>query len=77
MQDHRDLQPTNTTHMNNLADDVARMDRADLTEKLRGLQCDFTIDFSDEFLSAASIERLRHIYLAAALHAHNIMRQPA
>jgi hypothetical protein len=46
---------------------VADMDRPQLTEMLRTLHCSFELDFTDEFLQTASLERLRHILVAAAL----------
>ncbi len=53
-----------------LVTDIASMDRGMLVKMLRGLDCDFQIDFTDDFLSTLSIERLRHVVLAASLHAH-------
>ncbi len=50
---------------------VADMDRPHLIEILRSLRCDFRLDFTDDFLQSASMERLRHIVLAAVLHARN------
>ena len=46
---------------------IAEMDRSDLVRFLRSLDVEFTIDFTNEFLDAISLERLRHITLAAAL----------
>ena len=40
-----------------LADKIGRMDRADLVRTLRGLECNFKLDFSDDFLESVSIER--------------------
>ena len=51
---------------------IASLDRAELVAVLRGLDCDFRLDFTDEFLSTVSIERLQHIVLAASLHAHHL-----
>ena len=48
---------------------IAEMDRVGLVRFLRGLDVDFTIDFTDDFLDTVSLERLRHITLAAALRA--------
>ena len=52
-----------------LAKQLAQMDREGLVDTLRSMQCKFEMDFSDEFLDSVSIERLRHITLAASLHA--------
>jgi len=46
---------------------IATMERADLVRYLRNLDVEFTIDFTNEFLDSISLERLRHIVLAAAL----------
>ncbi len=35
------------------------------------MDCGFRIDFSDEYLKSMSLERLRHVVLAASLHAHS------
>jgi hypothetical protein len=44
------------------------MTRDDLVDTLRRMQCGFPIDFTDEYLASVSVERLRHIVLAAAIH---------
>lgn len=48
---------------------IVGMDRPELTRTLRQLRCSFEMDFTDEFLDALSIDRLRHVVLAAAQHA--------
>ena len=48
---------------------IARMDRPGLIQLLRAMQCQFKIDFSDDYLETLSLERLQHIVLAASLHA--------
>jgi hypothetical protein len=35
---------------------------------LHRLRCRFQLDFTDDFLESVSLERLRHIALAASLH---------
>jgi len=50
-----------------LAENLAAMNRRRLIQTLRSLECSFELDFTDEFLRSISIERLRHITLAAAL----------
>ena len=49
---------------------VATMDRQSLVHVIRHLNCTFTLDFSDEFLKGLSLERLRHIALAAMVHSN-------
>ena len=51
-----------------LAARIAAMDRSSLVEMLRALNCDFSIDFTDEYLNSISLERLQHIVLAVSLH---------
>ena len=60
-----------------ITDKIAEMDRASLIEALRGLECDFKLDFDEEFFAGVSIERLRHILLAVCMHAHELPAQLA
>lgn len=55
--------------MEELALKLSRMDRPDLISALESLNCDFPIDFTEEYLDSISLERLKHIVLAASLHA--------
>ena len=50
--------------------EISHMGRIDLVRFLRGLDCDFDIDFSDEYLDSVSLDRLRHIAVAASIHSH-------
>ena len=52
----------------NLIRRITRMGRGELIRELRSLDCSFPIDFSDDYLNGMSVERLRHIILAASLH---------
>jgi len=45
------------------------MGRESLIRLLRSLHCEFPLDFTDEFLKAASLERLRHIILVVDSYA--------
>jgi hypothetical protein len=54
-----------------MVEKIAGMERADLIRLLSDLQCDFKMDFNDDFLNSVTLERLKHIVLAASLHAHN------
>ena len=58
--------------MEQLALKLSGMDRPDLLAALGTLDCDFPIDFTEEYLDSISLERLKHIVLAATLHAHNL-----
>jgi hypothetical protein len=44
------------------------MDREELILVLRGMHCTFPMDFTEEYLQTVSVERLRHIVLAAGAH---------
>ena len=54
------------------AEQIAVMGRTDIIKMIQGFTCDFQLDFSDDFLNSISIERLRHIALAASLHSRNM-----
>lgn len=47
---------------------IVSMNRKDLIGLLRRMNCAFAMDFTDEFLNSISIERLRHIVMAARLN---------
>jgi hypothetical protein len=61
---------TSAARPEQLAARIACMDRPSLVDTLHGLECSFKLDFSDEFLNSISLERLKHIVLAASLHDH-------
>ena len=50
---------------------LAGMSRSQLIRTVRRLNCPFTLDFADEYLQSISLERLRHIVLAACLRARD------
>ncbi len=54
-----------------LAGELAVMDRQNLIGMLSSLDCGFQFDFTKEFLDSVSLERLRHIVLAASLQARS------
>jgi hypothetical protein len=53
--------------VDDLVAQYAEMDCGSLMRQLCALDCDFVLDFTDEFLASLDIEHLRHIVLAAAL----------
>jgi hypothetical protein len=57
-----------TQGLNKMATEIAEMDRPQLVDLLRGMECSFPLDFTDEYLSEVSVDRLRHIALAASIH---------
>ncbi len=65
-----------TRHHEKLTRELAEMGREELTRHLQRLHCEFDLDFTDEFLDSLSLERLRHIVLAAMLHQHSQSVRP-
>lgn len=51
-----------------IARKIATMRRPELVRMLRSLDCGFRMDFTDDYLNSMSLERLRHVVLAATLH---------
>lgn len=47
---------------------LASMGRVELIGLLREMRCTFPMDFTEEYLQDVSVERLRHIVLAACMH---------
>ena len=47
---------------------IASMKRSQLVALLRGMRCGFDIDFSDGYINSMSLDRLRHVALAASMH---------
>ncbi len=48
--------------------EVASMAREDLIAMISNMECSFQLDFTPKYLSSVSVERLRHIALAAFVH---------
>jgi hypothetical protein len=57
-----------STSSEDLATSIAVMGRSELIELLRSTPCTFRLDFTEAFLRTVSLEKLRHIALAASLH---------
>lgn len=55
-------------YMEALSQRLLRMNRQEVVTLLRHTACSFDLDFTDEFLASQSLDRLRHIALAAKLH---------
>ena len=51
------------------ATSIATLGRNELTRKIRNFHGRFKLDFTDEYLNKLSVERLRHILLAALINA--------
>ncbi|HEX4795031.1 MAG TPA: hypothetical protein VH370_14655 [Humisphaera sp.] len=47
---------------------VSALDRPALVAHIRSYRASFPVDFTDDFLTTASIERIRHIFVALCMH---------
>ena len=52
-----------------MAASLADLGRDDLKQRIKGFRGRFKLDFSDDYLDALSLDRLRHILLAAWINA--------
>ncbi len=57
--------------------EISQMNRRGLIRTLKHLHCDFELDFTEEFLNSISLDRLRHIAIAAAIQSHDAHIAPA
>jgi hypothetical protein len=55
------------------ATSIAGLDREQLTSEIKNFKGGFKLDFTDEYLNNLSVDRLRHVLLAAIINArpHN------
>jgi len=55
------------------ATSIAALGRAELKRRIKGFRGRFKLDFTDDYLESLSVDRLRHILLAALINAksHN------
>ena len=51
------------------ATSIASLGRNELTSRIRNFRGGFKLDFTDEYLNKLSVDRLRHILLAALINA--------
>lgn len=51
---------------------VASLDRDSLVEHLHDFRASFPLDFTDDFLTAVPLDRLRHIFVALCLQQKQI-----
>jgi hypothetical protein len=51
------------------ATSVASLDRGELTKRIKNFRGRFKLDFTEDYLKKLSVDRLRHILLAAILNA--------
>jgi len=58
-----------TKYLENTAASLAALGRAELVRRIRNFRGRFRLDFTDDYLNNLSIDRLRHILLAALINA--------
>ena len=51
---------------------VSAMDRPTLVQQFRQYRASFPLDFTNEFLDTAPIDRLRHIFIAVCLQSQHL-----
>ena len=56
-------------YFENTATSLAALGRAELVRRIRNFRGRFRLDFTDDYLNNLSIDRLRHILLAALINA--------
>ena len=61
------------TYFDRQATTIAALGRSELTKRIKTFKGRFKLDFTEEYLNRMSVDRLRHILLAALLNAgpHN------
>lgn len=62
-----------TGYFDKAATSIAALDREELKRRIRSFKGRFKLDFTEDYLNRLSVERLRHILLAALINAkpHN------
>jgi len=62
-----------TEHFEQIATSIAALDRNELKRRIKGFRGRFRLDFTEDYLNSLSVDRLRHILLAALINAkpHN------
>ena len=68
-----DRQMTSREYFEQTATAVATLDREELKKRIRNFKGRFRLDFTEDYLNKLTIDRLRHILLAALINAksHN------
>jgi len=56
---------------------VSALDRDTLIQHFTSYRATFPVDFTPDFLTAQSVDRLRHIFLAMCLHCQRLPETPA
>ncbi len=60
-----------SSQVEKLLAEVLKLDRDGLVSFLWRLDCEFQIDFTDEYLQGMNLDRLQHLVAAVVLHADN------
>ncbi len=53
---------------------LATMEHSELVEAILGMDCDFPIDLTPNYLQDLSEEKLRHLYMALKLYGHQLRK---
>ena len=51
---------------------VAALDRPTIVRHIQNYRASFPVDFTPDFLETASLEHLRHIFVAMCLHCQHV-----
>jgi hypothetical protein len=64
---------TSKKYFEQTATSIASLDRSELKRRIRNFKGRFKLDFTEDYLDNLSVDRLRHILLAALINAqpHN------
>lgn len=64
---------SSTTYFDREATSIAALGRNELKRRIKNFQGRFKLDFTEDYLNKLSVDRLRHILLAALINAktHN------
>jgi hypothetical protein len=54
-------------HFEHTASSIGTLGREELKQRIKGFRAGFRLDFTDDYLDRASVDRLRHILMAALL----------
>jgi len=52
------------------ATSIAALERDELKKRIKNFKGRFTLDFTEDYLNSLTVDRLRHILLAALVTAH-------
>lgn len=67
--DFKELAMTSREHFEHTATSLAELNRQELTRRIKNFHGRFKFDFTDNYLNNLTVDRLRHILLAALINA--------